>query len=120
VTLFRFAARLTLALAAGASATLRWVDRTPTNFEDAMTVAGVLVAIIMLASIAADFRLPLILVEVAAALAVVLFTIDGAESILSQEQREASILRTALFTAAGAVIGLAVMLDQHRRRAGAP
>lgn len=120
MTLFRFAARLTVAFAAVASATLRWVDRTPTNFEDAMTAAGILVAIVMVASIVADFRLPLTLVEVAAALAVVLFTIDGAESILSQEQREVSIVRTACFTAAGAIIALAVMLDQHRRRAGAP
>ncbi len=120
MTLFRLAARLTLALASGGTATLRWVDRTPTNFEDVMAIVGVAVAIVMLASIAADFQLPLMLVELAAAAAVVVFCTDGMESILSQEQREASIIRTACFTAAAAVIALAVMLDQHRRRAGAP
>jgi hypothetical protein len=116
VSLYRLAARLAVALALGGSGTLRWVDRTPNVYEDVLAAIAVIVALIMLASIAAHFRLPVLLVELAAAAGVVVLVTDGAESLLSQEQRGASILRTVLFTLAGAVVALAVMLDQSRRR----
>jgi len=116
MSLYRLACRLAVALALGGSATLRWVDRTPNTFEVWLTIVSLFVAAVMLASIASRLRLPVVWVEVAAALGCVALVTDGMESVLSQEQREASIIRTGLFTLAGAVVALTVMLDQRRRR----
>jgi len=118
MTLYRLAARLAVALAAGATATLPWVDRTPRGFDRVTTVLAFVVAAVMLVSIVVHLRLPLVVVEAAAAVATVLFTTDGAQSVLEHEQRTASIVRTVLFTLAAAVVSLAVMLDQSRRRRG--
>jgi len=119
VTLYRLACRIAVALAAGATATLPWVDRSPNNFERVLTVAGVAVAVVMAVSIATGMRrLPHLAIEIAAAVATVVFAADGGESVLSAEQRTSSIVRTVLFTLAGAVVALAVMLDSSRRRRG--
>lgn len=116
MTLYRLACRLAIASGLAATATLPWVDRSPNNFEGILTVWAIAAALVMVASIVTRFTLPLWLVELAAGVATVIFVTDGMESILSQEQREASIVRTGLFTLTGALIALAVMLDQHRRR----
>jgi len=119
VTLYRLACRVAVIFAAAATGMLPWVDRTPNNFERALTVAAFAVVVVMVVSIATGMRrLPHLLIEVSAAVATVLFAADGGESVLSAEQRGSSIARTVLFTLAGATVSLAVMLDSSRRRRG--
>jgi len=119
MSLYRLACRIAVALAAGATATLPWVDRSPNNFERLLTILGIAVALVMVTSIATGMRrLPHLLIEVTAAVATVVFAADGGESVLSAEQRHSSIVRTVLFTLAGATVALAVMLDSSRRRRG--
>jgi len=120
MTLYRLAARLALILALVATATLPRVDQSPDNFEYVLTAAALVVALVMLASLASRLTMPLGLVELAAAVAVVVFCVDGGESLLSHEQRNWSIVRTVCFTLAAAVVALSVMLDQYRRRRGLP
>lgn len=95
---------------------LRWVDRSPDWSDTVLAVLALVAALGLLASVFLPWLLPESVVDPAAMLAAALFLFDGMESVLSQEQRSASIARTVAFTWGAAIVALAVMLDLMRQR----
>ena len=117
LTLRQAVMRYAVALGCGGVACLPWVDQSPNAFDYGLAALAIVAGVALVVSVINYAQLPAIVLDPAAALAAAVILADGFESIIVQEQRWPSIIRSCLFAAGAGLVALLVMVEAKREPA---